>query len=58
MIAGEYTYPDWSINLGWVLTASSISCIPAYIIYLLCITPGPFLHVSYAADYKNTYNYQ
>ncbi|KAK7603556.1 hypothetical protein V9T40_003555 [Parthenolecanium corni] len=44
MIAGEYTYPDWSINLGWVLTASSISCIPAYIIYLLCITPGPFLH--------------
>ncbi|XP_065202234.1 sodium-dependent serotonin transporter-like [Planococcus citri] len=43
MIAGEYTYPEWSINVGWVLTASSILCIPAYMIYLFCITPGPYL---------------
>lgn len=46
MISGDYAYPEWSINVGWVLTASSISCIPAYIIYLLYKTPGPFLHVS------------
>lgn len=46
MMAGEYIYPEWSINVGWALTASSILCIPGYILYLFCITPGPFLHVS------------
>ncbi|XKL68555.1 hypothetical protein PGB90_004046 [Kerria lacca] len=43
MIAGDYTYPTWSINMGWALTASSILCIPAYIVYLFCITSGSFL---------------
>ncbi|XP_054271934.1 sodium-dependent serotonin transporter isoform X2 [Macrosteles quadrilineatus] len=28
MLAGDYVYPQWSINMGWLLTASSISCIP------------------------------
>lgn len=45
MIAGDYTYPTWSINMGWALTASSILCIPAYIVYLFCITSGSFLQV-------------
>lgn len=45
MIAGDYNYPVWSINVGWVLTASSICCIPTYIIYLLYKTPGPFVNV-------------
>ncbi|XP_046679787.1 sodium-dependent serotonin transporter-like [Homalodisca vitripennis] len=40
MLAGDYVYPEWSINMGWLLTASSISCIPVYIIYKFLITPG------------------
>jgi hypothetical protein len=46
MLGGEYQYPDWSINVGWVLTGSSVICIPVYIVYKLCITPGKFIHVS------------
>ncbi|RZF36574.1 hypothetical protein LSTR_LSTR010685 [Laodelphax striatellus] len=42
MLAGDYVYPPWSISLGWVLTASSLTCIPAYIIYKFLITPGSF----------------
>ncbi|XP_075217892.1 serotonin transporter [Lycorma delicatula] len=48
MLAGEYIYPPWSINVGWLLTASSLSCIPAYMIYKFLITPGTFckrLHI-------------
>ncbi|CAI6364685.1 unnamed protein product [Macrosiphum euphorbiae] len=43
MAGGSYVYPDWSINLGWLMTASSISCIPAYFIYKVCKTPGSFM---------------
>ncbi|BES95894.1 transporter [Nesidiocoris tenuis] len=43
MLPGPYIYPDWSIDVGWLLTASSLSCIPAYIIYKYCITKGSFL---------------
>lgn len=46
MLGEEYKYPDWSITLGWVLTLSSILCIPIYIIYKILITPGNFKHVS------------
>ncbi|CAH0390409.1 unnamed protein product [Bemisia tabaci] len=42
MISGEYVYPNWSIGLGWALTASSIMCIPAYMIYKFYITSGSF----------------
>ncbi|XP_050531792.1 sodium-dependent serotonin transporter [Daktulosphaira vitifoliae] len=43
MMAGyNYNYPDWSINIGWLMTASSIICIPAYFIYKVIKTPGPW----------------
>ncbi|XP_077290278.1 serotonin transporter [Arctopsyche grandis] len=44
MLGGEYEYPDWSITVGWVLTASSVICIPLYIVYKFCITPGSIVH--------------
>lgn len=47
MAGGTYVYPDWSINMGWLMTASSISCIPAYFIYKVYKTPGPFMQVCY-----------
>ncbi|XP_065160675.1 sodium-dependent serotonin transporter [Atheta coriaria] len=40
MLGTEYNYPDWSINVGWALTASSTLCIPVYIVYKFLITPG------------------
>ncbi|KAI5697049.1 hypothetical protein M8J75_004234 [Diaphorina citri] len=43
MISGEYVYPPWSIRLGWTLTASSLMCIPSYIVYKLYTTPGPLI---------------
>ncbi|XP_049770972.1 sodium-dependent serotonin transporter-like [Schistocerca cancellata] len=43
MLPGEYVYPAWSISVGWVLTASSLVCIPLYIIYTLITTPGTCL---------------
>ncbi|KAH9529870.1 hypothetical protein DERF_003728 [Dermatophagoides farinae] len=30
---GEYIYPEWSVNVGWIITSSSLSCIPLYAIY-------------------------
>lgn len=46
MLGEEYEYPDWSIALGWILTLSSICCIPLYIVYKLLVTPGSIRHVS------------
>nr|CAD7426898.1 unnamed protein product [Timema monikensis] len=43
MLTGEYVYPPWSISVGWVLTASSLVCIPGYMIYKFAITPGSCL---------------
>ncbi|XP_076263934.1 serotonin transporter [Rhynchophorus ferrugineus] len=43
MLGKEYEYPPWSIQVGYVLTASSIVCIPLYILYKFAITPGSFL---------------
>ncbi|XP_055694630.1 sodium-dependent serotonin transporter [Lutzomyia longipalpis] len=40
MLGTEYTYPDWSIAVGWALTASSVLCIPIYMIYKFLRTPG------------------
>ncbi|GAU90055.1 hypothetical protein RvY_02529-2 [Ramazzottius varieornatus] len=37
---GTYVFPQWSVALGWVLTFSSIICIPAYMIYRLAIMRG------------------
>lgn len=33
-------YPMWSICVGWLVTLSSLSCIPAYGIYHLIRAPG------------------
>lgn len=30
---GDYEYPAWSISIGWLITCSSIICIPLYMIY-------------------------
>lgn len=46
MLGTEYTYPEWSLQVGYILTASSIMCIPIYIIYKFAITPGNLLQVT------------
>lgn len=43
---GNYVYPTWSLALGWLMTASSVICIPTYAIYKFAKTPGSFLEVS------------
>ncbi|XP_033331052.2 GABA neurotransmitter transporter-1B [Megalopta genalis] len=35
-----YEYPWWSHMLGWLCGLSSMMCIPGYMIYIWCITPG------------------
>ncbi|CAG9824887.1 unnamed protein product [Phaedon cochleariae] len=40
MLGTEYAYPEWSLKVGYALTASSILCIPVYIVYKFAITPG------------------
>lgn len=45
MLGEEYIYPEWSIVVGWILTLSSILCIPIYIIYKILITPGTIKQV-------------
>lgn len=46
MLGGEYTYPGWSIAVGWVMTGTTVSCVPLYIIYKFIITPGSCYQVS------------
>ncbi|PNF22061.1 Sodium-dependent serotonin transporter [Cryptotermes secundus] len=56
MLQGEYTYPAWTIMVGWALTASSLLCIPLYIVYKLIITPGNIIQVySMQSRVKGTY---
>ncbi|KAI5639127.1 sodium:neurotransmitter symporter family domain-containing protein [Phthorimaea operculella] len=40
----EYTYPPWSITVGWVMTGTTVSFIPLYIVYKFLITPGSFMN--------------
>ncbi|XP_045710470.1 sodium-dependent serotonin transporter-like [Phyllostomus hastatus] len=35
-----YTYPYWSVILGYCIGTSSFICIPTYITYRLVVTPG------------------
>lgn len=46
MLGEEYAYPDWAFPLGWVLTLSSVICIPLYMIYKFDRTRGSFKRVS------------
>lgn len=43
-------YPPWAISVGWVLTASSLVCIPVYIIYKFFITSGNCSEVRLLCD--------
>jgi len=45
----DYVYPKWSIAVGWVLTGSSLVCIPLYMVYAFIVTPGSFQQVHFAA---------
>lgn len=46
MLGPEYYYPPWAYPLGWVLTLSSVICIPLYMIYKFDRTRGSFKRVS------------
>ncbi|XP_033978325.1 solute carrier family 6 member 4b [Trematomus bernacchii] len=36
----DYTYPDWSITVGYMMALSSFMWIPIYMVYKLVWTPG------------------
>ncbi|EJD75432.1 sodium-dependent serotonin transporter [Loa loa] len=40
MTIGSYTYPQWTVYLGWFLRLTSILSIPIFAIYYLCTTKG------------------
>lgn len=46
MLNPEFKYPYWTKPLGLALTASSVLCIPAYIIYKFFTTSGGPYRVS------------
>lgn len=46
MLGSEYKYPEWSGTVGWILTLSSVICIPGYMVVKFLISPGGFKHVS------------
>ena len=41
----EYKYPDWGQAIGWLLTLTSLSLIPAVMIYKLINTTGTMKEV-------------
>lgn len=45
MLGTEYKYPEWSLYVGYAMTASSILCIPIYIVYKFAVTPGSVVQV-------------
>lgn len=36
-----YVFPGWAEAVGWLVTCSSLACIPAYIVYSFLTTKGP-----------------
>ncbi|XP_075710442.1 sodium-dependent serotonin transporter [Rhinoderma darwinii] len=36
----NYTYPNWSVVLGYCVGSSSFICVPIYMVYRLASTPG------------------
>jgi solute carrier family 6 dopamine transporter-like protein 3 len=40
-----YAYPVWANVLGWVVAASSCSCIPIVAVYNMCTSKGSFTEV-------------
>jgi solute carrier family 6 serotonin transporter-like protein 4 len=64
MLQGEYNYPAWTIMVGWILTASSLLCIPLYIVYKFTVTPGNIVQVLFSDSspsvvfvFKDSINY-
>ncbi|VDM39508.1 unnamed protein product [Toxocara canis] len=41
----SYTYPQWSVPLGWFLRFTSVLSVPLYAIYYLCNAKGTFTQV-------------
>lgn len=41
----QYSYPHWSVILGYCIGTSSVICIPTYITYRLVTTPGTLKEV-------------
>ncbi|KAL7078128.1 hypothetical protein ACQ4LE_002793 [Meloidogyne hapla] len=39
----NYTYPWWSVSLGWLFRMLSCLSIPVYAIYMFITTPGPLI---------------
>lgn len=52
MLGEEYYYPSWAVPLGWVLTASSVMCIPLYMIYKFDKSRGSFKRVKFSLNFK------
>lgn len=54
---GGYTYPRWAIILGFIITSSSISCVPIYACYhFKTKTHGKFLEVSSLVSFVTTFS--
>ena len=43
---GDYVYPGWGQAIGWLLTVSSLTFIPAVMIYKLFKTTGTIKEVN------------
>ena len=41
-------YPAWSIKIGWIITGSSLICIPLYMAYIIAVTPGNLVQVGFS----------
>lgn len=46
----DYIYPKWSIHIGWMMTMSSLMCIPLYMVYMFIKTPGSWQEVHKKVD--------
>uniref|UniRef100_T1J2S9 Transporter n=1 Tax=Strigamia maritima TaxID=126957 RepID=T1J2S9_STRMM len=38
----KYVYPEWANQVGWMIAASSVLCIPTVAVWSLATTPGSF----------------
>ncbi|CAB0043929.1 unnamed protein product [Trichogramma brassicae] len=53
----NYEYPWWCHVLGWMSGLSSMLCIPVYMIYIWCVTPGTMSEViTFFRAYKSIFN--
>ena len=43
---GEYDYPSWANYAGWIITFSSVICIPIVAVFKVFREEGPILAVS------------